>query len=118
MRAPCTAGYLVAEIAEPIGFPVVVCAECGADSGLQIGRSHALLAERVVELAYLIQQARDIGHRAGERYLAPLASSGGGQLAEPAGVFVQVDGQGRQVPRRVSLLLVVDRASTPSVGGS
>ena len=88
MRAPGTVGYLVAEIAERIGFPVVVCAECGADSGLQIGRSYALLAERIVELAYLIQQARDIGHHAGERYFAPLASSGDGQLAEPADVFV------------------------------
>ena len=88
MRAPGIAGDLVTEIAERIGFAVVVCAECGADSGLQVGRSHTLCGKRVIELAYLIQQARDIGHRAGERYLAPLASCGGGQLAEPVGVFV------------------------------
>src|SRR5438876_759595 len=47
IRAPGITGYFVAEIGEGIGFPVMVCAECGADCGLQIGRSHALLAERV-----------------------------------------------------------------------
>ena len=45
------------------------CAECGADGGLQIGRPHALFTERVIEPTYLVQQTRDIGHRAGERYL-------------------------------------------------
>lgn len=87
MRAPGVSDDFVAEVAERIGFPVVVCAECGADCGLQIGRSHALFAECVIELVNLVEQPRDIGHRAGERYLAPLTSGSAGQFAE-SGVFI------------------------------
>ena len=117
MRAPGIVRQLVAEVGEGIGFPVCCRAECGADSGQQIGGGEPFGDERVMQPGDFPGQLRDVIDQRGNGLVALIADVHAGQFERDRGEdLVLVDRDLRYVPGRVRLL--VQWASAPQVGGS
>jgi hypothetical protein len=75
MRAPRRAGDFVAEVAERIGFPVGFRAECGPDSGSQVGRYQAFPDEYGMQTGDFGDQVCEVIDQAGDGFLALVAGS-------------------------------------------